>query len=53
MLKSESLLKAAAKIKTFLGIKEIPIVDGKVSFEEAHKKKLEEHLTEATTQQRI
>lgn len=53
MLKSESLLKAAAKIKTFLGIKEIPIVDGKVSFEEAHKKKLEEHLTEATTKQLI
>lgn len=48
MFKNQKLIKAAAMIMGFLGIKEIPIADGKVNFEEDQAKTLKEELSEKT-----
>lgn len=48
MFKNKKLIAAAAMIMGFLGIKEIPIADGKVNFEEDQAKSLKEELTEKT-----
>ncbi len=48
MLKNKKLIAAAAMIMGFLGIKEIPIADGKVNFEEDQAKSLKEELSEKT-----
>lgn len=44
--KNVKLVKAAEKIMTYLGIKEIPIADGKINFEEGQQEKLKEELSE-------
>lgn len=48
MFKSAKLIQAAAIIKGFLGIKEIPIADGKVNFDDDQAKSLKEQLSEKT-----